>query len=347
MSKSINRPLLNLSKRELNLVCNIHHVDKNKFEPVKLHVDELLSAISENRQNLHGRVNLDRIHNELGSKNIIIPRESPEYFKVMVNAECLDRSHFEWINTNNYRLCNFLWAYVNSAKTRTYNKITHNNLSLGDNKPPSRNAHELYLPENAIIVENDLDEFDGNNIFHTLGNTFRFNYSIPKNNDEIKDNVISYFDTWNVLLDEKAENIKFLENKWNFIKNSDDIEVWITLQELEKSNWAWSYIHKTKVPNWFINNGDKHDKRNGIIATFDLLHEYKYKRALLKKSMKSAWSQKAYRDKNNGKKAVSIVLSEDIIKKLDFICENTDRRKNEVVTRLIREEYEQIKKGGH
>ena len=62
--------------------------------------------------------------------------------------------------------------------------------------------------------------------------------------------------------------------------------------------------------------------------------------------MKSAWSQKAYRDKNNGKKAVSIVLSEDIIKKLDFICENTDRRKNEVVTRLIREEYDKIKKGG-
>jgi predicted transcriptional regulator len=53
------------------------------------------------------------------------------------------------------------------------------------------------------------------------------------------------------------------------------------------------------------------------------------------------------RNKNNGKRAVSIVLSEDIIKKLDFVCENTDRRKNEVVTRLIREEYDKIKKGGH
>jgi hypothetical protein len=347
MSKSINRPLFNLSKRELNLVCNIHHVDINKFKPLDLYVDDLLSAIFNNRQNVHNRVNLKNIHSHLGTNNIIIPRESPEYFKVMANAECLDRSHFEWINTNNNRLCNFLWAYVNSAKTRIYNKIIHSNLSLGDNKPQSINGHELHLPENAIIAESNSNEFYENNDFYTFDNIYRFNSSIPKSNDEIKDNVISYFDTWNVLLDGKAESIKTLENKWNFIKNNDDIEIWITLQELEKTNWAWSYIHKTKTPSWFINNGNTHDKRNGIIATFDLLHEYKYKRVLLKKNMQSAWSQKAYRDKNNGKKAVSIVLSEDIIKKLDFICQNTDRRKNEVVTRLIREEYEQIKKGGH
>ena len=95
-----------------------------------------------------------------------------------------------------------------------------------------------------------------------------------------------------------------------------------------------------------MNDAHKLDKLHGVITTFDLLNEYQDKRALLKTNMKSAWSQKAYRDKNNGKKAVSIVLPEDIIKMLDGICVKTDRRKNEVITRLIREEYDKQKNSG-
>jgi len=41
------------------------------------------------------------------------------------------------------------------------------------------------------------------------------------------------------------------------------------------------------------------------------------------------------------------VLPEKTISMLDEICIKTDRRKNEVIIRLIQAEYEQIKKGGH
>jgi len=138
-----------------------------------------------------------------------------------------------------------------------------------------------------------------------------------------------------------------VENRWANARNIDDIDGWITNKDTDKANWAWSYIHKEGVPDWFINDGHRLDKLHGVVTTFDLLNEYPDKKALLKKNMKSAWSQKAYRDKNNNKKAVSIVLHEDSIKELDFICKENGRRKNEVITRLIREEHGKIKKGGH
>ena len=142
----------------------------------------------------------------------------------------------------------------------------------------------------------------------------------------------------------KGKIINELERKWITYSEKKDVDKWINK---ENQAWAWNYIYANSNPVWFYDNGQFNNLQDGIVTTFDLLNEIPDSRQLLLKNMKSAWSQKAYRDKNNGKKAVSIVLSEDIIKKLDFICENTDRRKNEVVTRLIREEYEKIKEGGH
>ena len=119
------------------------------------------------------------------------------------------------------------------------------------------------------------------------------------------------------------------------------------------NEWAWSYLFENiktginRPPVWFINRDNSSTIQDCIITLFDLLNEIPPARELMLRKMKSAWSQKYFRDKNNGKRSVSVVLPEKTINMLDEICIKTDRRKNEVIIRLIQAEYEQIKKGGH
>ncbi|MGL6535209.1 hypothetical protein ACSZN5_20620 [Aeromonas caviae] len=116
------------------------------------------------------------------------------------------------------------------------------------------------------------------------------------------------------------------------------------------SKWAWSYLFENpktgnnNPPIWFINRDNSSATKDCIVTLFDLLNEVPPARELTLRKMKSAWSQKSFRDKNNGKKSVSVVLPEKIISMLDEICMKTDRRKNEVIIRLIRDEYEKISK---
>ncbi|WP_323968036.1 hypothetical protein [Aeromonas veronii] len=239
-----------------------------------------------------------------------------------VNNECIDISLFDWIDTKNNRLCIYVWSYIRLLNESSFNKI------LG---APSLNKSDI-LNTKAYSL--------GRLCFYESMNI----ELLPKDNKTRKDNIIDFFDLINIYALQKKELLAQLKLKWIHSTEKNDIFNWANKNNQQ---WAWSYLFKDSNPIWFINDNQPDNYLNGIITTFDLLNDDPDKRELIISKMKSAWSQKAYRDKNNGKKAVSIVLSEDIIKKLDFVCENTDRRKNEVVTRLIREEYDKIKKGGH
>lgn len=340
MAEIVSAPLTSFSERELLLICNIHGIEYKRFKPITLKHDLLFNELRNSHDKIRGRVNAQSFYNNMALNNPSAFDIS--YLRAIFKAECLDKSHFEWINTDNDRLCNFVWSYIKCAKEKL-ELVNELELYLGSslNSNNSQFKKTLYIPQEAIIK----------NTYDSLGlglgsfqDKFRFAEQNPTNNKVIKCNIMSYFDTWNVSLNEKENNIKALEHKWENVRNTDDIDSWITKKDTDKANWAWSYIHKEGAPNWFMNDAHKLDKLHGVITTFDLLNEYQDKRALLKTNMKSAWSQKAYRDKNNGKKAVSIVLPEDIIKMLDGICVKTDRRKNEVITRLIREEYDKQKK---
>ncbi|MBQ4673632.1 hypothetical protein [Aeromonas dhakensis] len=237
-----------------------------------------------------------------------------------INFECMEINNFDWIDTENERLCDYIWSYIRVLKSST----PHNNIYIDKadifNTGKGQNSTDGYLFE---IMKIPL---------------------LPKDSKAKKASIICFFD----LLDHepKIKNaiLNTLKEKWIFVSKIRDVVQWADSNNKE---WAWNYLYKGSNPIWFVENGHPKNHINGIITTFDLLNDSEDRRELFLAKMKSAWSQKAYRDKNNGKKAVSIVLSEDIIKKLDFVCENTDRRKNEVVTRLIREEYEKMKKGGH
>ncbi|MGL5339329.1 MAG: hypothetical protein ACRDAR_11675 [Aeromonas veronii] len=272
-------------------------------------------------------INKEKQHilNRLSFNSLGLDRDSDideERIINWVSNECIDISLFDWIDTKNNRLCIYAWSYIRLLNESSFENIL---------STPSLNRSD--------ILNTKAFSLGGQYLYERLNIE-----SLPKDNKTRKENIIDFFDLINLNALQKKELLAQLKLKWMHSTEKNDIFNWANKNNQQ---WAWNYLFKDSHPIWFINNNQPDNYLNGIVTTFDLLNDDPDKRELLISKMKSAWSQKAYRDKNNGKKAVSIVLSEDIIQKLDFICENTDRRKNEVVTRLIREEYDKIKKGGH
>jgi len=205
MPEVISAPLMSLSEREIGLICNIHRVELKQFKPIELKHDALFNELQKNNDKIRGRVNLQPLHNYRMLNNIYA--FDITYIREILKAECLDKSYFEWVNTDNDRLCNFVWAYIKCAKEKV-ELVTEIVLPLGDNinTNNSRLEKTLYTPPETIIKENTYGSLG------SLQDAFRFIEQNPINNKIIKHNVISFFDTWNVSLSEKEKNIKDLEN---------------------------------------------------------------------------------------------------------------------------------------
>ncbi|MGL6367579.1 hypothetical protein ACSZMZ_18430 [Aeromonas veronii] len=139
-----------------------------------------------------------------------------------------------------------------------------------------------------------------------------------------------FFDIINTTNEQKIKDVDSLKTKWQIASQKIDVKLWVDKCDDE---WAWSYLFENiktgnnKPPIWFINRDNSSTIKYCIITLFDLLNEIPPARELMLRKMKSAWSQKSFRDKNNGKRSVSVVLPEKTISMLDDICMKTDRRK--------------------
>ncbi len=302
---------INLDQRGMRLISKLLSLSISPTSAKSI----VLRMINEKKLHIEDRAAFNRFgfysNNDINEEKII----------AWVGNECIDLPLFDWIDTKNSRLCIYVWSYV-----RLLNKSSFENI-----------PGTLSLNQSDILDTKTMSL--GRQCFYEIANI----ESLPKDNKTRKENIIEFFDLIDLNTLQKKELLDKLKLKWMRCTEKNEVFNWTNKNNQQ---WAWHYLFKDNPPIWFINNNQPDNYLNGVVATFDLLNDDPDKRELLISKMKSAWSQKAYRDKNNGKKAVSIVLSENIIKKLDFICENTDRRKNEIVTRLIREEYDKIKEGG-
>lgn len=297
--------------REMKFISKLLNIDINMADDE----NTVWKRILENSTSIANRISFQKVGGiQEINKTILIN---------LVRYECIAPSYFDWIDTKNDRLCNYIWSYIRVLKT-----------TLQFN-----GAQDISINKDDILSTNK---------FHIIGNDCAYEALnlelLPKDSKTKKQTIIEFFDLLNTSSEIKCSILQVLKIKWMRTSENNDVVRWATTNN---QLWAWNYLYHDKNPLWFIENDSSNNYLDGLITTFDLLNDAEDKRALLLSKMKSAWSQKSYRDKNNGKKSVSIVLSEDIIKKLDFICKNTDRRKNEVVTRLILEEHDKIKKGGH
>lgn len=300
-----------LTIREFNFICRVIRINPNK---------ELKDMSIVDAFNANPSLFTNRVSHSLPQE---ISDDAISRLIKIAKFECIDNNFFDWIDINNHRQCNYIWSFIRCLKTNNFKKILMISVDIGkdDIIRPSEGYAEfeqhLYI---GLMLE-----------------------SLPKNNKEKKDCFIAFIDLLNLEPHDKKELLNKIKLKWVRGSEKRDVVNWVSK---DNQSWAWNYLHDNKNPVWFIDTNLSTSLQDGIITTFDLLMDVPDTRELLFKKMKLAWSQKTYRDKDNGKKSVNIVLSEDIIKKLDSICVMTDRRKNEVMTRLIREEYDKVKKSG-
>lgn len=308
---------LSISKRERNFILRL----LNKNVDLDVGDEELIDYLSNHKNLLVGRHSCGPVS---PLRHFEGEKAPPELIIKSLKNEIIEEANFNWIDTSNDRLCNYVWSYIRSM---TQYPVTTSTLDIG------------------IKIESSIDPS-----FH-MGHLYnQFNLeSSPPNNSSKKNCIISFFDILNSTNEQKICDVGLLKAGWLMVSKKMDVASWI---EKCDDEWAWNYLFSNKktgnnrAPVWFINKDKPSTIKDCIVTLFDLLNEVPPSRTLAFRDMKSAWSQKAYRDKNNNKKAVSIVLHEDIIKELDFICRKDGRRKNEVVTKLIQEEYDKIKKSG-
>lgn len=312
------KPTIFLSKREREFVLRLLNEDVSS--PVT--DEEIISHLSNNISILTNRANCNIGSPLMCFEGDVAPRKS---IIESIKSECINETNFSWVDTKNDRLCNYVWAYIRSLTT-----------------------YPVGSPSAMDIGVRIDGAFDVSNTLH-MYNIFNLDLS-PTNNASKKNCIISFFDIINTTNEQKTIDVAILKNKWQIASQKIDVKLWVDKCDNE---WAWSYLFENiktgsnRPPVWFINRDNSSTIQDCIITLFDLLNEIPPARELMLRKMKSAWSQKSFRDKNNGKKSVSVVLPEKTISMLDEIFIKTDRRKNEVIIRLIQAEYEQIKKGGH
>ncbi|MBL0513685.1 hypothetical protein [Aeromonas media] len=312
------KPTISLSKREREFSLRLLKEDIS----LSVSDENIISHLSNNSSILINRANC-----ELGSplrsfEGKVAPRE------LIINSirfECVSETDFSWIDTKNDRLCNYVWSYIRSLTK--YPVVSPSTMDVGVGI------------DGAFEATGDSHVYDIWNLD-----------PCPTNNVSKKKCIISFFDILNATNMQKTSDLQILKEKWRIVSQKMDVKTWV---EKCDHNWAWSYLFENiktgnnRPPIWFVNRDNSSTIKDCIITLFDLLNEIPPARELMLRKMKSAWSQKSFRDKNNGKRSVSVVLPEKTISMLDDICMKTNRRKNEVLIRLIQEEHEEIKKGGH
>ncbi|WIG76976.1 hypothetical protein KFZ67_11710 [Photobacterium damselae] len=166
-------------------------------------------------------------------------------------------------------------------------------------------------------------------------------------NIERYNNLINSLYRLNTSKENKIEFINQLKKLWTCkIIKYTKIKDLINEKDINQTIWAYKYIEKTYNRTFSrntININNDEDYYHVIICYFDSI-ENQYEKNDKFTRLKQAWSQKKYRDNNNGKKSYSFNMSVDIAKKLDVLAINSNRNKNYIVEELINTEYFKLKK---
>lgn len=167
----------------------------------------------------------------------------------------------------------------------------------------------------------------------------------------------------NFLGNDKVYTVNMLEEIKKKVRNKCKVASWYA-KEVDSSesvftDWFQAYISKNSIPDNipafhtelplqphtspFLPEFKtiKYDTDYWLFQfriNYDVHHHFL---ELYLRTMKGAWSQKKYRDSNNGKKACSFMLGEEQIKLLEKLCKKNRRKKNEMIEILIEDACEE------
>jgi hypothetical protein len=236
-----------------------------------------------------------------------------------------------WLDKSNDRFCNWVWCYLKSESSKYRREDRNRTSSLTTMKLDSRLDDILGRNEEKRFNYADLHSITFKNTSNNL-------------HDRRKD-IIESFLASEVNLTKQKEMIQALISKWSPIFNDKRIVNWLEKNNSLQYEWAWEYLNKfdSRIFQeiWIPTNDN--ELKNAIVTLFDMLQDRPDRKTLLIGNIKRAWSQKKFRDKNEGKKAYSISMTEKTKQQLDNLAEQKGLKINETIEQLIKNEFEKLK----
>ncbi len=248
------------------------------------------------------------------------------------NAHCLSADSFSWIDPDNERLCNFVWSYILTSIYRGDVLECKQSLSIKDEKQGTNGER----PESVIELipphrENEYVYLDFKLPLHVTSSR------------EKRECIVHFFDLWTASRRKKERQLEYFSHTWGQIKNKSKMEDWLIKNE-EMAEWAWNYTFKTYLaftaPVWLDLSGvNKSNKaKQAMITLYDLLSTEH--RTILMASISKSGSVQKNRINSEGRKSMSIPLSEERKEMLKRIAKDSNRRIYQVVEDMIVQEYQ-------
>jgi hypothetical protein len=274
---------------------------------------------------LHAR---DRLHigyattknqqRQIEQDNIRIANEMLSFF----NLHCPDDAEFNWLDSNDPRLCFYCWRLVFLSTTCN---TTNNTIDISS-QARAKIEMKSFIPFiNSGVVKGYINQ-------PPLTNQ-------PRSAAEAKDAIIYYIDALNIDKGMKSQLISILANDAKIIMQEKSLIPWINKDDMEAHlSWVEHYLRENLKTKKILTSKDALIYE--IQSFFDTLSacnkiEYRYHIS----AMKKAWSQKCFRDNRVGKKQYSFNMSNDISALLDELCKKEKLTKGELIEDMIRRKH--------
>lgn len=255
---------------------------------------------------------LDERHLNNNDKNVIINSINLTATQYLLNEEQIYS-----LNFGSVRYINWLWMKVissrnifmlNSSLTKQFKNITPQSVQQQTDS-------------------NSIDIFD----FFKLNKT-------PISTKEKKDIIIDFFDLVAVPKTDKIQILNNINNDWYDIETIDNFS-WLNTNNPGLCSWALNYTNEHLQKNYsfyFITPDVKvENDYYRLLLVFDTWNTHPDTKKLFIQSIKKAYSQKKFRDKQVGKKQCSFNLSQKSINQLALLSELQGVPKNHILESLI------------
>jgi hypothetical protein len=251
---------------------------------------------------------------QIEQTNIGIANEMLSYF----NLHCPDNAEFNWLDSNDQRLCFFCWRLIFLFQSNLEYKLPWPKLN--------ENGKLSLIPciEN-LSVNGYIDQ-------PILTNQ-------PRSAAEAKDAIVYYIDALSIDKAIKSKLISILAYDAKTTMQEKSLISWINKDDMENHlSWIEHYLRENIKTNKILTSKDTLIYE--IQSFFDILLacnkiEYRYHIS----AMKKAWSQKCFRDNRVGKKQYSFNMSNDISALLDELCKKEKLTKGELIEEMIRRKH--------
>ena len=262
----------------------------------------------------------------------------------------LSETEIIWLNRKDERQINWLWFLILSNKSinTLFFSFGLTNIKYNpDNTPSSNNYYHNqpmpYLAYNPCFIPlNNFAPTPPPPKLETLPYidlffTFNFNQN-PYSNKEKYEIIIKYFDLALAKKEDKINLINAIRHQWNIISSNDSFS-WLTQDNEQQNKWCIDYIidywNKNNINHNNTINIEVENNYSKFVLLFDIWSAYHDTKKLFIQSIKKAYAQKKFRDKQVGKKQCSFNLSQKSINQLALLSELQGVPKNNILESLI------------